>query len=460
MLFWLVIAACGSPDTVRDSAHNQPRSVPWNKGLAPSRDDIAAIRQWSPARAIMHLHSPWSHDACDGNGLVDGQLNEVCLEDLRRALCETSIDVAYLSDHPNNGALQPFRELLLARDNDQVLEAEGAPIAARIACSKSHSTLWRPGFEDELMPLGMKQHTNPADLDDGHRLYNLATQESIDSHAAAGGFVSMAHTEGKSLEVLEGLVRHGLQGVELFNLHAMFDPTKRSEDLGLDPLGWASDIAPFTRPDATGEPDLFFLAVFEEQSPSIQKWDALQAIAPVVGFAGTDAHQNVLPIELRDGERGDSYRRMLRWFSNHLLVPTDQWPPSPEVSDTALHQGRLYTAFEILGTPSGLDFYLEANNGEITEMGSSGQSGTIHAKCPSISNASPTNGVEPIVTATIFRNGEEWAQGCGSHPAAEPGSYRLKISINPLHLEDFLGQNPEEWLQSYPWVYTNPIVVH
>ncbi len=28
---------------------------------------------------------------------------------------------------------------------------------------------------------------------------------------------------------------------------------------------------------------------------------------------GTDAHENSFPIMLRDGERGDSYRRLLRW---------------------------------------------------------------------------------------------------------------------------------------------------
>lgn len=56
-----------------------------------------------------------------------------------------------------------------------------------------------------------------------------------------------------------------------------------------------------------------------EQAPSLQKLDGLLARGPIVAAAGTDAHENVLPTLLRDGERGDSDRRMLRWFSS---VPT------------------------------------------------------------------------------------------------------------------------------------------
>ena len=59
----------------------------------------------------------------------------------------------------------------------------------------------------------------------------------------------------------------------------------------------------------------------------------------MIGTAGTDAHQNVLPILLRDGERGDSYRRMLRWFSNMVLVESGE--PTPATAQAALEAGRL-----------------------------------------------------------------------------------------------------------------------
>ena len=310
------------------------------------------------------------------------------------------------------------------------------------------------------MPLGLEQHASPGNADESHRLYNEATLESIRANIDGGGFVSMAHTEGKDLQVLQQLVEEGLQGIEIFNLHAMFDPNKRREDLGLDPLGWMTDIRPFTDPAGTAQPDLFFLAVLQEQAVSIEKWDALQALSPTVGIAGTDAHQNVLPIALRDGERGDSYRRMLRWFSNHLLVPRDTTIPSPEDYDEALSAGRLYIAFEILGTPTGLDFHVAQANGNAIEMGGSGQGHTLIARCPTLSAQSPYDGHPPDITATIFKDGTAWADGCGEHPITEPGVYRMRVDILPNHLQEFLGEASADWVQSYPWVYTNPIRVH
>ena len=422
--------------------------------------ELTPLRNWTPRRSIMHLHSPWSHDACDGEPLIDGAPSQDCIADLREALCTTSIDVAYLSDHPTHAAAQPFASLFHAAEGDERIEREGKLIATRFFCPDGHSVMWRAGIEDTLMPLGLEQHSAPGDPEASHNLYNSKTAEAIAAHKDAGAFVSMAHTEGKTLDDLMTLVDLGLDGVELFNLHAMFDPSKRSEDLGLDPLGWASAIAPFTSPDGTAEPDLFFIAVLAEQTVSIERWDALQSFGDVVGFAGTDAHQNVLPFDLRDDERGDSYRRMLRWFSNHLLIDTDSPHPSPEQADEALAAGRLYTAFEILGTPDGLDFHMRAADGTITEMGSTGTSGTLVVGCPTLSASSPTNTTAPDIQATVYRDGAVWAEGCGEHTASETGSYRLRVDITPHHLKDFLGTTPDDWLHSYPWVYTNPIRVH
>lgn len=390
---------------------------------------------------------------------MDGVPNESCLADLRQALCDTAVDVAYLSDHPDHASLQPYDALFHAQPNDERIDRDGHTIATRIPCPSGHTVLWRPGIEDELMPLGLENHSVVGNPEESHRLYNEASAESIQAHAASGGFVSVAHTEGKNLATLQLLVEQGLNGVELFNLHAMFDPTKRREDLGLDPLGWMTDIQPFTSPDGTAEPDLFFLAVLQEQSVSIARWDGLQEERPVVGFAGTDAHQNVLPIELRDGERGDSYRRMLRWFSNHLLVSAREETPSPEAYDDALKAGRLYTAFEILGTPSGVDFHVIDTDGTVIEMGGEGIGQTLIARCPTISTHTPTNGEPPAIQAVIYKDGEPWATECGEHALNEPGVYRMRVDIVPNHLREFLGDTPDDWVQSYPWVYTNPIRV-
>lgn len=415
----------------------------------------AEARGLSTRRGLIHLHSPYSHDACDGNGLPDGVVDEQCLAELRAGLCTTAMDFAYLTDHPAHAAEQDYEDLLLIREDDTPIEQDGAVVAKRLHCSADHSVLWMPGIEDELMPVGLERHAADT-VEERSTLYNASTAEALASVSAAGALVMVAHTEGRQRAQLEELVDAGLTGVEIFNLHAMFDPEIRSEDLGLDSLGWLKDIAPFTSEDGTAEPDLFVLAVLAEQLPSIEHWDALQQRAPVVGVAGTDAHQNVLPILLRDGERGDSYRRMMRWLSNHLLVSGD----APSDYDAALAAGRAYVAFEILGTPSGLDFHL-AQDDTIYEMGSRPDlvGGTLSLTCPTLSTASPQGAAAPDIEATIYKDGSAWRSGCGEFSVEEPGVYRVRIDITPWHLEDFLGAEPEPWLTPRPWIYTNTITV-
>src|SRR5690606_22674298 len=102
-----------------------------------------------------------------------------------------------------------------------------------------------------------------------------------------------------------------------------------------------------------------FLAVLQHQPPSLAAFDALLARGPIVGTGGTDAHQNVLNYDLADGERGDSYRRMLRWFSNVLL--TDGIEPADY--QAALEAGRNYVVFEALGTPVDFTVWFEGASG-------------------------------------------------------------------------------------------------
>ncbi|MDP6931571.1 MAG: hypothetical protein QGG40_01585, partial [Myxococcota bacterium] len=306
----------------------------------------------------------------------------------------------------------------------------------------------------ELMPVGLGHHV-VEDPDLAHEIYNQSDEASIQALAEAGAIVLQAHTEGKPMEDLQERVGWGMSGIEIFNLHAMFDPTKREEDLGLDPYQWSTDIAPFTAPDGTAEPDLLFLAVHQEQTPSIQKWDALQSQGPVFGVAGTDAHQNVLPYELRDGERLDSYRRMLRWFSNVLLTEGIE----PHDYDEALSAGRGYVAFEILGTPVGFDLVLRDADDRFHEMGATAPTGTLEVTCPELSADSPRGELVPEWSVTIFHDGEPWQEGCGSFEITEAGTYRVRVDIVPWHLTDFLGEDPDAWLHSYPWIYSNPIHV-
>ena len=452
-MLWTVLIAC-KPDP-GDSSAAADLLVPWSGGLTWTSEELTDIRGRAVRRGLIHLHSPYSHDACDGEGLIDGAPDEACLADLRTGLCSTAMDFAYLTDHPAHAAAQPFEDLLLLREDDTPVEQDGAVIAKRMHCDGGHSTLWMPGIEDELMPVGLHEHAGSTP-EENDSIYNADTAEALEADRSAGALVLVAHTEGRSRDDLIALQDSGLTGVEIFNLHAMFDPNIRSEDLGLDSLGWLADIAPFTDEDGTAEPDLFFLAVLAEQSPSLAHFDALLRRGHAVGVAGTDAHQNVLPVLLRDGERGDSYRRMMRWLSNHLLVEGD----APSDYDSALAAGRAYVAFEIFGTPAGLDFYHSAD-GQTHEMGSRIDStgGTIHLSCPALSSTSPRGAAAPDITPTIFKDGVVWRESCGDFPVEEPGVYRVRIDITPWHLEEFLGEEPDSWLTPRPWIYTNPITI-
>jgi len=246
----------------------------------------------------------------------------------------------------------------------------------------------------------------------------------------------------------------------VFQLHAILDPTAREEIYGLEPFGWIGDIEPFTHPDATGEPDLLFLAFHQELGPNVDRWEHLAARGPMVGIAATDAHRNVLPMILRDGERPDGYRRNFRWFSNVLLTEGKD----PAAADAALAAGRLSMQFEIMGTPDGLAFWYEAPSGAAVEMGGRCTlcaGGTLHLTCPTLSPASPRDGEgTPEITVEVYRDGVVWQQECGSWTVDQPGRYRARIDMVPHHLVGFLGDaDPAPYLQPFPWVYTNFITV-
>ena len=145
---WALLSACVAPQPLEPVGWD--KCLPDLQFLAPSPSGLS----WQ--RSIIHLHSPYSHDARDGNGYVDGVLNEACLADLRYALCETHIDVAFLTDHPAHAAEATLKDLLLTQAGDAVIAPYGQPIGNQITCPNGHIVQWYPGVEDELMPLALE----------------------------------------------------------------------------------------------------------------------------------------------------------------------------------------------------------------------------------------------------------------------------------------------------------------
>lgn len=368
--------------------------------------------------------------------------DENCLADLRNGLCAVAIDFAFVTDHPDYASQQSYADLLLSRPNDTVVDG----IANRIQCESGHTVLTMPGIEDELMPVGLERQVsnNP---DENHRIYNNTDAEALTADMAAGAIVLQAHTESKAEADLLERQRNGLSGTEIFNLHAMLDPDIRSDYLDLEPTSYVQYLLPFMDPLSTIPPDLGFLSALQEQPISLEKWTLLSENAPITGTAGTDAHENVFPSPLGDGERFDSYRRMMGLFSNILLVEGD----GPADYKEALRAGRNYVVFEVLGTPENLD----VSYGDLEAGGTAAVGGTLHVSCPTLSPTSPQEGESPLITATVYKNSEVFATRCGDYPISEKGLYRVRYEIVPRHLRILLEDQSQYADQVYPWIYSN-----
>ena len=96
-------------------------SVPWTSDLPSLEEDIGLVRGFRPLRSILHFHTVYSHDACDGLGYQEGVLDEECLAEMRDGLCRVRIDLAYVSDHPSYAAYHPFDDILLFREDDEAI---------------------------------------------------------------------------------------------------------------------------------------------------------------------------------------------------------------------------------------------------------------------------------------------------------------------------------------------------
>ncbi len=456
---WLAaLTACGS----------SPKPLPaWNKDLPPS-SELGAWRGLVAARGIVHLHSPYSHDACDNmprDPLPLGAPNEPCLADLRYALCAEQIDYAALTDHDDTMADEDFTTLFNMRDTDQpVLDSGGAQIASHMTCDDGHVVTIMVGGENTLMPVMLHQHV-PGTIQQRHDTYNADTLDASNAFRAAGGLTWIAHTEEHDISELRAVQP---DGIEVYNLHANIDPKIRGPYLGLDPSGAIEAVAPFadTNPGHP-EPDLALLSFLEVNQPAIDRWTQLLADGRHVPVtAGTDAHENALPILLADGERGDSYRRMIRWFANDVLV---QDPSDPLQVEAALAAGRVFVAFEMMGTPVGFDVHAVLPAGTAVELG-----GTVHVAdgatlvvdVPTVRKLDRSLPA-PEIHATVLRidatGSTVVATGDGPEltvPLAAAGAYRVEITMVPHHLGPYLadlGTAAAEVEQ--PWIYASPIYV-
>lgn len=475
-----------------------PERLLWTRA-APPTDTLGfaqAARGLRVVRGIIHLHSVYSHDACDGDPQPGGKPNAPCNANLRKALCETHQDFAMLTDHATHMSEAPFDKLTLADTalGDQPVVEGADTIGNTLRCddavAKGRTVLVTAGGENELMPVGLRHHLGdtPAQRNDNMK---LGTPDAVRAFHAAGGAVLVPHGESRTIETLRALVAAGLDGMEVYNLHANIDPKIREPYLGLPALGAIAGLAPWlpATPVAEGgpEPDLALLGFLEPNNNQLGKYDTLLGEgAHLLAMMGSDIHENTFKQKLADDERGDSYRRLMRWFGNHLLVPKGA-ALTPQALYQAVTKERGYGVFEVLGSPEGFDFYADGPDPKAPaqtltyELGDTAPPGaTLHVALPRPFPAFVT-GKEPVLRATLLRiapgakagavvetrfvSADELHAGVRFDVATAttgdrgPGAYRVELRMIPRHLLHLLGADAAMYAREYPYLYSSPIYV-
>jgi hypothetical protein len=426
--------------------------------------EVPPLRGQTWARGIIHAHSVYSHDACDGNPWPNGGPDLQCLGELRAGMCTAREDWFMLTDHNATMSQEDdFTKLLLhdASAGDELVLKGDAPIANRVACPDGTKVLLMAGHEDDLMPIGMEGHY-PGDAQARSDFYGRRDAEAAGIYRAQlNALVIQNHTEQYTVDDLAAI---GFDGVEVFNAHAALLPAIRQDYLGVPGSGALDGTLPFFdfHPEdwkTAPEPDLSLLGFLEDFVAYNQRWDGLLAQGRMLGVLGTDVHRNTFPFVLKDGERGDSYRRMMRWYSNWVLLSGEL---TPDTLKGALRAGRLAGVFEVLGTPDGLDFHAETA-GATAEIGDEvalAAGPTLVAVAPTVHGLSKAQ-TAPEVSLSLKCNGTEVATGTDrlEYTPTALGACRLDVTIVPHHLTSYLGADPTPYMKAYPWVKANPIYV-
>ncbi|MDO9017337.1 MAG: hypothetical protein Q8S73_22230 [Deltaproteobacteria bacterium] len=455
-----VVDASDAGATIDIQEEDVPPPPVWPRELPPARI-IGEARGYRAVRSIIHAHSVHSHDACDGNPYVDGGPNEPCLQSFRAALCRTRIDVIFLTEHDSLMATVPFETVLQMRPGDEPVMQDGRLVGSRIGCPDGHRVLLLPGAENDLMPIGLTRHPDPLDGSLA-RSYNANDPAAVARFRAAGGLVAIPHVEQVPIAHLREI---GPDLVEIYNVHANLDPRIAGPHLGYNVGPALADILRFQRAGTGLDPEMLFMVFFQESANDLGKWAQLLTDGRrIPGFGASDAHENVLPAPLTDGERGDSYRRVFRWFNNQLWV---QGELTRESAMEAIRQSRVFVTFEAFGTPVGFSYTAQTGDRtrEIGEEIMLSESPVLRVTRPQVHQLNPLLPA-PTTRLRILRAeaAGTWTEvavadaGDLSYTPTAAGVYRAEVRITPNHLRPYLP-GLERLMREVPWVYSSPMYV-
>ena len=436
-------------------------------GTLPDANELGTPRNLKIARTITHFHSPYSYDACDKAGIINGQLDPRCLKSLKYAACKSRVNYLFLSDHPENMANYDMQSLLLYDSaKDQITLKSGLPYTNRVgSCDNSFIPTLLVGFESKLMSLGMIKHLDP-DISVRTGLYNEETnaiRNRLDTETEA--IVAIPHTESRSYSTINTIDPHA---IEIYNIHANVDPKIRKKDLNWPPFEKLPGILTYLfDPFKSLKPDFMFLHFVSIHPIYFTRWNQLiYAGKKVAGIIGTDSHENIFPQNGSDDERLDAHRRLARMASNHVLVST----LDPDQVKTAIKASQFWTVFEGLGSPVNMDFY-GTINGTTVGVGGTGSLGTgtatLRVQLPTLHPASPQGNKGPEIRIVLKKVGADGTDATVanviganlSYETTTTGSYRAEIMIKPYHLKEFLGDLSKSTEDEYHWIITNHIFV-
>jgi len=331
-------------------------------------------------------------------------------------------------------------------------------VANWLACPGGRAALVMAGTETGAMPVGLEAHAAP--LAERQDTYGRTDAATLDRFAALGAVRLVAHTEDWTVDQLAQM---HLDGFEMFNLHRN---AVLNAGIGAELLLNHVDTKQF---DALPHPDLFLAAFNLEDPVYLSTWGSVLArgVRRVTTF-GSDCHQNTFPQLLQDGERIDSYRRMMSAFSNHLLVRAGadgRWDDA--ALKEALKAGRNYGVFEFLGYAEGFDFHADAG-GAVRELGDTvalSDGVVLKATMPRVQRLE-ASGEQPRLTLLLLRAREggwdEVARTTGpalSFQATERGAYRVEVRMTPRHLLRWSGTRKGFFAAERPWVMSSALYV-
>ena len=434
----------------------------WEPSTVYRTPTAANSRGLLDRRGLIHAHSVHSHDACDSKPRDDaGVYDSTCNADFRRGLCQAQHDFVFLTDHRDSFEETEFPDTLIYDANaGDVLVTHGAgPTASRMKCPEGIAPLVMAGAEtSQMMPIGLEEHVAPVGL--RAAIYGDASAASYLEVKKKNGLALIAHTENWTADQLATLP---VDGFEMYNLHAN---TVLNAPIVVD-LTLQIDRKEF---DGLPHPDLLLTAFGQFEDPRyLQTWGSVLARGVHrLTTVGTDCHRNSFRTLMQDGERIDSYRRMMKGFSNHVLVkPAADGSWDDRSLKDALRAGRLYGAFEFLGYPEGFDVTALEGTAlrELGDTVSLALGVKLKVRMPRVQKLDPA-ATPPGLRARWLKAREGgWdvvAEGTGAElevTPTTPGAYRAEILIIPRHLAGFIGKRRDFIRAERPWVYANPVYV-